>query len=276
MIVRTICFIAASCQKQNSYLPRFRLHVWKHGQLWPQPLFTSSHLWHEIISLPFSVHPEPFDEDATDADSFPPSVPSSPTTSTLPSPVNQTFSSPPWNSSNTTAVPSGESCFSCCSSLHLSPINHHVPSSTLPHCSFIPLISPHHLFAHIFVSSCDKYEHVRVWAGLGGLKSDWPPEILWLWARFHFTCRAELWLQPEHHIILSWSSQFGFWKVRSFNIGCINPEKPTFAWNPPSMISSLHHPLRSLPLFSCIPLLSIHRSSRKLHLHHLLHDGHHW
>lgn len=77
----------------------------------------------------FSPHPEPFEEDATDSDSFPP------TTSSLPSPVNHTFSSPTSSHSsfNTTTVTSGESCFH--------PTLPHLFLSTVSF-SFGPLLSP--------------------------------------------------------------------------------------------------------------------------------------
>lgn len=84
----------------------------------------------------FSPHPEPFEEDATDSDSFPPNLPKSPTTSSLPSPVNHTFSSPTSSHSsfNTTALTSGESCFH--------PTLPHLFLSTDRFFSFGPLLSP--------------------------------------------------------------------------------------------------------------------------------------
>lgn len=113
----------------------------------------------------FSPHPEPFEEDATDSDSFPP------TTSSLPSPVNHTFSSPTSSHSsfNTTTVTSGESCFHPTVPPSLSfhsffffwsPfITRHITLPTPPRCSLsnssdLSLFS-YCVSVHLCLSSCD-------------------------------------------------------------------------------------------------------------------------
>lgn len=163
------------------------LFVWKDNHCFPAAegnqtlcLSYSTPLDNFIVSHFFSPHPEPFDEDATDTDSFPPNLPKGPTTSSLPSPVNNTFSPTSSHGSfNTTTVTSGESCFHPTLSFLLlftpRPTISFFPQTIL---SFCPLSSPNMLLyppllaalsdssdlslfsyclsARLFLSSCDK------------------------------------------------------------------------------------------------------------------------
>lgn len=128
------------------------LFVWKHNHCFTAAegnqtvcLSYNTPLDIFIVSHFFSPHPEPFDEDATDTDSFPPNLPKGPTTSSLPSPVNNTLSSPTSShgSFNTTTVTSGESCFHPTLSFLLL-FTPHPTISFFPQTilSFCPLSSP--------------------------------------------------------------------------------------------------------------------------------------